>query len=190
MKRDIHSPEYTTNRVSNVAVQKATGKVWPQWFKILDDAGAAKLDHKGIVKILHEKCGVGPWWGQMVTVGYEQARGLRKKGEKADGFEISATKTFGAEAGTLFAAWTDARRRAKWLGKAAFEITTATAGKSIRIKWTEDDTRVSVMFYPKGKGKCAVNVQHGKIKTASGAEKAKIFWAARLGELQKIIEAK
>jgi len=41
---------------------------------ILDKAGAKKMDHKQIVAYLSEQHQVGPWWQQMVTVGYEQAR--------------------------------------------------------------------------------------------------------------------
>ncbi len=188
MPLDLHSPNYTANRVSNTAVQKATGKTWPQWFGILDKAGTGKLDHKGIVKIAQAK-GAGPWWGQMVTVGYEQVRLNRQKGEKPNGFEIGVSKTFASDAGPLFNAWIDPHRRAKWLPKPAFEITKSTPSKSIRIRCTEDDSRVSVMFYPRESGKCAMTVQHSRLKTSATAEKAKKFWAARIADLQKIVEA-
>ena len=45
--------------------------------KLLDKDGCKKMPHKQIAEIVHEKYGVGPWWCQMVTVGYEQSRGLR-----------------------------------------------------------------------------------------------------------------
>jgi len=60
--------------VSNEAVRAKTGKTWPDWFAILDKAGARKMDHKQIVAYLNEHHQVGPGWQQMVTVGYEQAR--------------------------------------------------------------------------------------------------------------------
>ena len=34
------------------------------------------MNHKQIVALLYAKHNVGPWWQQMVTVTYEQARGL------------------------------------------------------------------------------------------------------------------
>jgi hypothetical protein len=55
------------------AVKAKTGKVWADWFKLLDKAGARKLAHPEIATLLHEKHGLSGWWAQMVTVGYEQA---------------------------------------------------------------------------------------------------------------------
>ena len=66
-----------TTRMSDAAVQASTGKIWKEWFAILDKAGARKMDHKQIVAYLVKHHKVGPWWQQMVTVIYEQARGLR-----------------------------------------------------------------------------------------------------------------
>jgi len=76
------------NNVSSATVADRTGKSWAQWLKALDAAGAKKLDHKGIVKIVAGRFGIGPWWQQMVTVGYEQARGLRQVNQKVDGYSI------------------------------------------------------------------------------------------------------
>jgi len=61
------------------AVRKATGKDWQQWFTLLDKAGAAKMPHKDIACLLYQKHKLPGWWAQMVTVGYEQARGMREK---------------------------------------------------------------------------------------------------------------
>lgn len=75
-----------STRMSDEAVQAKTGKNWEAWFKILDKAGAQKMNHKEIVAYLNQKHYVGPWWQQMVTVAYEQARGLREKHETATGY--------------------------------------------------------------------------------------------------------
>jgi len=58
-------------RMSDEAVRSKTGKTWPEWYEILDKAGARELDHKEIVALTQHH-GVGSWWGQMVTVTYEQ----------------------------------------------------------------------------------------------------------------------
>lgn len=65
--------------------QSKDRKKWNQWFAILDKAGAKKMTHQEIVKFLNSQHDVGPWWQQMVTVTYEQARGLREKHEKPGG---------------------------------------------------------------------------------------------------------
>ena len=56
--------------VGDDAVKKATGKTWTEWFTILDQAGAQKMNHRQIVTLLRDQHGVGSWWQQMVTVGY------------------------------------------------------------------------------------------------------------------------
>lgn len=56
-------------RSSDETVKAKTGKVWAEWFGILDKAGAKKSPHKEIVEYLAEKKKVPAWWAQMVAVG-------------------------------------------------------------------------------------------------------------------------
>src|SRR5436305_706796 len=96
--------------ISSDAVNAKTGKGWAEWFAVLDEAGAAKWPHKEIAKFLHEHA-CGDWWSQMVTVGYEQARGLRVKHQTADGFTAGASKTVDVPVAALFKSWTDDKTR-------------------------------------------------------------------------------
>src|SRR5207247_2797059 len=84
-------------RMSDEAVESKTGKTWSRWFKHLDAAGGKRMTHQEITAHLSEKHGVRPWWTQMVAVTYEQARGLREVHEKSEGFEISVSRTGGAQ---------------------------------------------------------------------------------------------
>ncbi len=93
--------------VSSAAVQRATGKTWAEWLAILDAVGARQMAHPDIALYLSREQGVPDWWCQMVTVGYEQARGLRAVHQKTDGFTANASKTIGVPVARLFAAWTD-----------------------------------------------------------------------------------
>jgi len=115
--------------MSDEAVQ---AKTWAQWFKILDAAGAKKLTHKEIVAVT-KKHDAGPWWQQMVTVTYEQARGIREKYEKPGGYEISASKTIAVSAEVIYDAWNNPKLRSTWLPEKPITIRTATPGKSMRI---------------------------------------------------------
>jgi uncharacterized protein YndB with AHSA1/START domain len=173
-------------RVSDAAVQAKTGKTWAEWFAVLDTVGAAKLDHKGIVAIL-EKHGVDGWWCQMVTVGYEQERGLRDRHQKADGYSVSASKTIAVPVERLFAAWHDAKLRKRWL-KEAITIRKATASKSLRITWADGMTNVEVNLYPKGEARSQVAVQHSKLADAAGAARMKAYWGETLEQLKKVAE--
>ena len=42
------------------------------------------MPHKQIAEYLYEKHGLSGWWSQVVTVVYEQERGLREKHQKSD----------------------------------------------------------------------------------------------------------
>jgi hypothetical protein len=136
--------------VGTDAVARATGRAWDQWLALLDKAGAVAMPHKAIAAMLADRYGVPPWWSQMVTVGYEQARGLREAHQKSDGFAASASRTLQASLDRVYGAWTDPNLRALWLGTAPVEVTRATDGKSMRIAWKAGGSRVDVNFYPAG----------------------------------------
>src|SRR5262245_23611484 len=115
------NPETTTG-ISSEAVKAKTGKTWAEWIALLDKAGAKTMSHKEIVAVLNDKYKVGGWWQQMVTVGYEQARHGRKKGQMADGYQISANKTVNVPLAALYKHWDDPRARAKWLPAKGYTV--------------------------------------------------------------------
>lgn len=173
------------------AVQRATGKTWHEWIKTLDRAGCAKMNHKQIVAVVAGERGVGPWWQQMVTVGYEQARGLRDVHQKPGGYSISGNKTIGVPVAKLFAAWKQPARRAAWLDAKSreFTIRKSTPGKSLRITWSDGRTNVDVNLYSKGPAKSSVQVEHSKLAGAKQAAAMKRFWAASLAKLKSALES-
>lgn len=173
--------------IGSDAVRARTGKGWKEWLALLDKAGAKKWPHREIADYMHKKQGVPGWWAQMVTVGYEQARGLREKHQKPGGFEISGSKTVAVPIGKLYAAWEDKKARDRWLG-AALTIRKATRNKSMRITWADNKSSVSVNFYPKGTGKSQVSVQHGKLPDAKAGARYKSYWAGRLDRLKTHLE--
>ncbi len=176
-------------RVSSAAVQAATGKTWPQWFRILDAAGCKTRTHKDVVAYLHENYGkLNGWWCQMVTVAYEQERGLRDKHEKPDGYQVSGSKTIAVPVSRLFKAFKDGPTRHRWLPGQKITIRKATPNKSMRITWTDGNTGVNANFYARGPQKAQVAVNHGKLPDAEAAEKARVFWRERLTELKSLLE--
>src|SRR6185503_15023246 len=127
-------------RMSDAAVQAKTGKDWKQWFAVLDKAGARKMSHQEIVKYLHEHEGVGPWWQQMVTVSYEQARGLRDVHQKPGGYEISVSRTINAPIARLYHAFANDKARNAWLAEEGLAVRKATPNKSMRVTWNDVKT--------------------------------------------------
>lgn len=170
-----------TTGMSDEAVMAKTGKTWPQWFAVLDKAGARKMAHRDIATLLHQKHKVPGWWAQMVTVGYERARGLRQMHQKATGFSASTSKTIAAPVGSLYRAWTDAAARRRWL-KEKFTLRKATRNKCLRITWV-DQTNVDVYFWAKSKTKTQVVVQCEKLPRSKDVAAKKAFWGPRLEKL-------
>jgi uncharacterized protein YndB with AHSA1/START domain len=170
--------------VGDEAVKKATGKTWDQWIAVLDKAGCRTMNHKQIVAVVGGKCRAGGWWQQMVTVGYEQAAGLRAKHQKVGGYSVSASRTIDAPVSRVFEAFGDAKRRAAWLGKARLEIRRATPNKSMRVTWLSDSTHVDVNFYARGAGRSMVAVQHEKLPDDKSAAKMKAHWGKALDRLK------
>lgn len=176
------------NGISSDAVARATGKGWDEWLSILDGQGASALPHAGIVQLLHETPGVGEWWSQMITVGYEQARGLRLKHQKPDGFQISVSKTINASVAHAFAACDSPARRRRWLPDQDLVIRRSTPLKSIRALLAGTKTALVISFMEKGPTRCAVVIEHSRITSASAAARLKSMWAARLLTLQTLLE--
>ena len=175
--------------MSDAAMRARTGKTWSEWFEVLDAAGAAEIDHKGIVAYLartHPE--MGGWWHQSVTVGYEQARGKREKYQTSDGYQIGGSKSIAVPVESLFAAWTDEAVRRRWLPDAALSIRKATPHKSLRIAWEGGTSRLDVYLYEKGPGRSQVAVNHLRLPDPAAAERMKAYWKERLDGLKALLE--
>ena len=174
--------------ISDATVKARTGKRWSEWFAILDEAGALELGHKGIVALLSEHHRVGPWWRQMVTVAYEQERGLREKHQTPEGFQISASKTIAAPVAAVFAAWADEETRARWLSAAALTVRRATPARSMRFTWGDGTSSVDVNFHARGPERSQVVVDQKRLADADEVARMKAFWSEALDALKKIVE--
>jgi uncharacterized protein YndB with AHSA1/START domain len=174
--------------ISNETVKARTGRGWPEWFALLDEADAVKLGHKGIVALLAGQRRVGPWWGQMIAVAYEQERGLREVHQTPQGYQLSASKTVGAPLETVFAAWTDEQLRSTWLAGQEFTIRKANRGKSLRLSWGGNGSAVDVSFNARGNAKTQVVVDHRRLADADAVREMKAFWSSALERLKQAVE--
>jgi len=174
--------------ISSEAVKAKTGRRWEEWFAVLEAAGARQMKHQAIANYLYEQYAMDGWWAQMVTVGYEQAHGLRDKHQQADGYNASISRVIQVPLEKLYAAWFDEGTREKWLPGTSMTVRKATPNKSMRILW-DDGTRIEVNFYEKGEVKSQVVVQHSKLPDASAVEEQKRFWSEALGRLKAMLES-
>jgi len=175
--------------MSDDAVVKRTGKNWKQWVRTLDAVDATQMPHRDIARHVREHFEVTDWWAQMVTVSYERIRGLRDIGQRRGGkYDANKSKTFAVPVTQLYGAFSDARKRRRWLPGIDLRIRTSRRDKSMRITWP-DDTKVDVYFVAKGAKKSTVSVQHRELAQKSDIEKTKTRWAERFAALSEVLSA-
>ena len=172
------------------ALRAATGKSWSEWLSLMDAAGAAKkaFDHQKIwetvMQGLPESAG---WWGQMVAVGYERARGLREKHETCAGdFQATLSKTLPVPLFAAFAAWADKSLRNSWLDAPELDFTKLNAGKNIRARWP-NGALLDIRFNATGPDKCQIVVDTMKLADAEAVQQAKAFWQTQFERLREYL---
>ena len=173
--------------MSDAAIAAKTGHTWREWERVLDRDRAVAMTHGEIARLVKDKHRIGPWWSQMVTVGYERIKGLRERGQRRDGaYEASKSKTLNVPVDVAFEAWADQKTRRRWLRGVEPRVRTATASRSMRLSWT-DGTIVAVWFEAKGRAKSVVGVQHTKLPDRAAVDRVKKEWAAHLDALASLI---
>lgn len=177
------------HRPNDEVVVANTGRPLDEWFALLDEWDATKRTHTEIARWLAAEQGVDGWWAQSVTVSYEQARGMRAPGQRADGmFAASASKTVDVGVDELFEAFADETVRERWLGEYELAVRTVRPGTSITGAWEDGTTRLTISFVAKGESKSQVALDHARIPTAAEADELKTFWRERLVMLKKLLE--
>lgn len=176
--------------MSEEALRRGTGRPIVEWLDILDAWGATERKHGDIAAWLQAEHGIGGWWAQSVTVGYERARGIRARHQQGDGFAVSVTRTVGVPADRATDAFTDATLREAWLPAAPVRPRTVTRGRSARFDWDDPPSRVIVGVVVKGPAKTQVAVSHERLPDAEVAERMKAMWRDRLGVLKEVLEGR
>ncbi|MGH7730935.1 MAG: hypothetical protein ACRENJ_06755 [Candidatus Eiseniibacteriota bacterium] len=173
--------------MSDAAVKTATGCTWKRWVDALDYVEAHTWPHRKIAEYVQSKFKVQDWWAQTVTVGYERIRGLREIGQRRGGsFEATKSRTFAVPVARLFAAFAEARPRARWLPGIKVTVRKATPHRSVRITW-EDETSVEVWLAAKGEGRSTAQVSHRKLPSRVSATRTKAYWTERLDALESFL---
>jgi len=169
--------------IGDAAVRARTGRTWAQWFAVLERAGAADLPHKEIAKLLQERYGVAPWWGQMVTVAYERARGRRALHESGDGYQAGISRTLPVGPERACAAWSTARERARWLGRGRLTVRTVQPGRSLRLTLADGGV-LEVQLYGTPGGGTRCSLQQRRLPDEAAVRRFKDEWGAALERLR------
>ena len=195
--------------VSDDAVAAATGRNWDEWIAFLDGLGAAEMDHKGIVALAAGPGGLSNgWWQQSVTVGYEQARGLRVVGQTSGAdFQIGVQKTLPVPSTIAWALLSERPGRDVWLGKTASlefrkgrkyrteegregEIRSCVPGERVRLTWSHPNlaqqSTLQVYLAPSG-DKTSVRFHQERLSSLEERELMRKHWRGVLEELAGLL---
>lgn len=156
---------------SDESLKAATGRTGSEWLQILDAQGASKWDHRAIARWLSEDQDIPNWWGQHVTVMYEQERGLRLPGQRSDGtFSVSASKSFNRDAKVLF----DEVVESITAGLQTEPSSLSPDANFPTIRWKlGDGSGVQAMLTPKGEDRTSVSLERLRLKSPEQLDEAK-----------------
>jgi hypothetical protein len=198
-------PAPTKGSVSDASSRAKTGHGLDHWFAILDKFDGVAKGHTALARHLYEDHKVPGWYAQGITVAYERARGARMLHQRMSGeYEVSVTKTVNGDTAAVARAFTDAKRRAKWLpaanadlGAALIAALKAKSSKGFvirpdgmgryRYKWGA--STVQFYLYPKGEERTSVVVTQMKLAAAAAVEARRTEWRAALGALARLFIA-
>lgn len=111
----------TSPGMSPEAILNGTGKPWEEWLSLLDQAEGTSMSHTQLAQYLENNFDISGWWAQGIAIGYEYARGMRKRGMTSDGFAANASKTLNLPVEKVWALFGDDVLRAQWLDPALLE---------------------------------------------------------------------
>jgi hypothetical protein len=189
----------TKGSVSDATSRARTGHGLDHWFAVLDRFGGVEQGHTASARHLSEDHGVPGWHAQGITVAYERARGLRTLHQRMSGdFEMSVTKTVNGDTRAAVRAFTDRKRRARWLADAAPALADslsaaldASSSKGFvirddgqgrfRYKWGSSTVQFNLL--PKSNGRTSVVVTQMKLADAEALELRRAQWRGALAAL-------
>ena len=193
--------------ISNEAVIAATGKSWDEWRRLLKQTVREEWSHKQIVTYLRENHHLSHWWGQTVTVDFEQSIKGRKIGQtQSADFQIGVRKTLDIP---LKKTWDFLMSREGinfWLGHidmlaleegSAYRTDTETTGiirinkpyHHIRLTWKprrwDVESILQIRVYTTPSGKTTIALHQEKLKNDHIRDEMRSHWKKVLNAINE-----
>jgi len=108
---------------------------------------------------------------------------MRALHERPDGFSMNVSKTFSVPVERLFAAFTAADQRERWIAGIELRPRTSQPHRSARFDVLPGDGRLAVTFVAKGAEKSSVQLQQDRLRDAAEVERWKALWKGLLERL-------
>ncbi|MBM4235545.1 MAG: hypothetical protein FJ152_03625 [Firmicutes bacterium] len=173
--------------LTDKAVEKATGKGWDEWFSILYQEEADKLQHKEIALLLSKKFGVDGWWAQSITVEYERHLGKRQVGQAKSGtFQTAVSKTMPGSLDQVFNLWLEAVKDTEEFNSIPLAEKPAISKTEKWRYWRanlKDGSKITITVGLKSEDKSMLTFSNEKLKDQDAIEPWKAFWKDYLKKL-------
>ncbi|MBL8160019.1 hypothetical protein JNJ66_06205 [Candidatus Saccharibacteria bacterium] len=180
----------TQPKAANIpAIEKATGKSWPEWLAFMEHIEAQQLTHKDIARAITAQGLADGWWAQAVTVAYEQYVGRRQPGQQSTGdFAVSVSRTVEGSMDEVMERWAAiAGAMAEFNGILIAREPRRTATEKWR-HWRcalADGTQtvVNTQDKPGGRGKAILTVTQEKLRGAEACETWRVYWKGFIAQV-------
>jgi hypothetical protein len=149
-------------RLSDARLGSGTGRSAAEWFARLDAAGATRLSHEQISRLLVDEFEVVPWWAEGITVRYEQERGVEPPGRQPDGsYAVTVGRSLRGAPLELLDLAID--RFAGYAGGRPVAVARSAAQPTAEWALAHGDT-LHLRVVPTGGPKCSVTLTQGSLR--------------------------
>jgi hypothetical protein len=182
----------TNSRIK--AIERTTKRTWDEWLQFMEGIDAKNLSHHAIAtKVLEELDGkidnIG-WWGQSVTVAYEQYIGRSIPGQRPDGtFQTSVSKATKLGMQELMDKWVKFAAGDQDV-LAIIAEDARVSGTENRITWrtkARDGSDVRVTSEPKKGGTASIIAVQMGLETNELNLEAKAKWSSILQRFLEVL---
>lgn len=169
---------------SDEVIRGATGRDWDEWCDVIDAWPGKEDGHAAIATYVNEEHGIGGWWAQTVTVGYERIVGLRLPHQRPDGtFVAGRSATIRVDAASLREALLDEDGRTTLFPEVEAELRSRPTSKNVRLRVGPGTAEIAID--ERGDGRVKVTVSHEKLPEATDVDLWKSFWGDWLTALDE-----
>ena len=175
--------------MTDAGIKRKTGKDW--------DGGSRRSTRRvrpsWTTRASPRSCGknwkAGRWWGQMIAVSYERARGIRAMNQKCDGeFSVSCHKSHARRRWRSCMPLAPTRSSGRnGFPRARLRKPRAPRTNISAAKWKKD-ARIAVDFYAKGADKAQIAFDIGKLSDNAAVESERAAWKKAVEKLEKLLE--
>lgn len=180
----LQRPWVAAPELSDDAIRSGTGLGWDQWCDLIDAFVGRDDGHKATAGHVRDEHGVGDWWVQAVTVGYERITGRRLPHQMADGtFTANKSRMVKTDGDVLRQLLLDTEDRAHLFPDVPTQLKSKPTSKVIRIAIGPGVAMLTLDQVDGGRVK--VRIEHTRLPAFDDVEEWKFYWSEWLDAIEE-----